>query len=69
MKSLKKENSGIFKNYKPGVKIKTCKDCGRDFEQSKGARYERKYCVDCSKKRKEDYENLWKVTAEDCGDD
>ena len=54
VKSIKKENSGIFKNYKPKTKVKKCKDCGKDFEQPGSARYERKYCSDCSKKRKDD---------------
>lgn len=66
MKSIKKENSGIFKNYKPASKTVKCKDCGEEFEQIKGARYERKYCKKCSEKRKQDYESLWKVSADDC---
>ena len=43
-----------------------CKDCGKEFEVSPRARYSRKYCKKCSEKRKKDYENLWKVKAEDC---
>jgi len=46
-------------------KIK-CKDCGKEVELNPKARYTRKYCEKCSKKRKDDYENLWKVGAEDC---
>jgi hypothetical protein len=49
-------------------KIVKCKDCSTKFEQKGSARYERKYCDKCSKKRKRDYENLWKVKAEDCDD-
>lgn len=43
-----------------------CKDCGKEFVVSARARYARKYCEKCSKARKKDYENLWKVKAEDC---
>lgn len=49
-------------------KIIKCKDCGKEFEKSPNARYERKYCEKCSKKRKEDYDNLWKVSADECDD-
>jgi len=66
VRSIKTQNSGIFKNYAPKTKIKKCKDCGKEFEQKGGARYERKYCEKCSKKRKADYESLWKVTADNC---
>ena len=66
VKSIKKENSGIFKNYKPKEKEKKCKDCGNTFIQKGTVRFERKYCEECSKKRKEDYENLWQVSADDC---
>ena len=45
-----------------------CKDCGKEFETKPNARYPRKYCDKCSKKRKKDYEALWKVKAEDCED-
>ena len=43
-----------------------CKDCGAEFIQKATARFPRKYCDKCSKKRKKDYENLWKVKAKDC---
>jgi len=46
-----------------------CKDCGKEFEVKSSGRYRRKYCKKCSKKRKKDYENLWKVKAEDCEDE
>ena len=52
----------------PAKKVK-CRDCGKEFEQKKTARYARKYCEKCSKKRKKDYEGLWKVKAGDCDDD
>lgn len=54
------------KKKKP-IKVK-CKDCGKIFEQKATARFQRKYCDACSKKRKKDYENLWKVTADECED-
>ncbi len=47
---------------------KNCVECGKEFEQKAGARYPRKYCEKCSAKRKKDYENLWKVTADECDD-
>ena len=50
-------------------KIKKCKDCNKEFKQTKKARYERKYCPECSKQRKKDYENLYLVNAEDCEDE
>ena len=50
---------------KKNKKVK-CKSCGKEFEISSRARFKRKYCPACSKKRKEDYESLWKVKAEDC---
>ncbi len=68
MKSRKKQNSGIFANYKPPKIKKNCKDCGKEFEQVKGAKYTKKYCKECSQKRKKDYEELWKVTADECED-
>lgn len=66
MKSRKRENSGIFKNYKEPTIKKKCKDCGKEFEQKKHARYAKKYCKECSEKRKKDYDELWKVTADEC---
>lgn len=49
------------------MKTKACKDCGKEFEFTPG-KYERKYCKKCSEQRKKDYENLYKVKAEDCED-
>lgn len=49
--------------------IKKCKDCGKEFEQPRKAKYQRKYCQKCSKQRKKDYENLYLVSAEDCEED
>lgn len=68
MKSQKIKNSGIFENYKPKEKIVKCKDCGLEFTQKGTAKFKRKYCDKCSKKRKDDYANLWKVCANDCDD-
>lgn len=34
------------------MKKKKCKDCNKLFEVNPNARYKRKYCLDCSKKRK-----------------
>ena len=45
-------------------KIK-CKDCAKEFEFKPG-KYTRKYCPKCSKQRKKDYDNLYKVTPGDC---
>ena len=58
----------IIDPKKKKTKIVKCKDCGKEFEQKATARYQRKYCKKCSKKRKKDYENLWKVKASDCED-
>lgn len=46
-----------------------CKDCGKEFTAKISARYSRKYCDKCSKKRKEDYENLHSVKFEDCDEE
>ncbi|MBR9705212.1 cytochrome C551 [Candidatus Pacearchaeota archaeon] len=46
-----------------------CKDCGKEFSFNKTNKYIRKYCDKCSKKRKEDYENLYMVKAEDCDEE
>lgn len=48
-------------------KIK-CKDCQKEIEIDTLGRYKRKYCEKCSKKRKEDYDNLYTVNAKDCED-
>ncbi len=50
------------------VKKIACKDCGKIFESQISSRYTRKYCDKCSKKRKEDYENLYSVNFEECED-
>ncbi len=53
---------------KPKPKIIKCKECGKEFEQPLRARYPRKFCDKCSKERKKAYEELWKVTADECED-
>ncbi|MBC8435077.1 hypothetical protein H8D91_01095 [archaeon] len=58
----------IYVNPTPKIKKVICKDCGKEFEQKATARFARKYCDKCSAKRKKDYENLWKVTADECED-
>jgi rRNA maturation endonuclease Nob1 len=45
---------------------KECKDCGKEFETTPHARYPRKFCDKCSKKRKKDYENIHSITADEC---
>ena len=47
---------------------KTCKDCKKEFEVKANSRFTRKYCDDCSKKRKKDYDNLYSVKFEECED-
>jgi len=54
---------------KPKPEMKKCKECGTEFEQSPKARYPRKFCDKCSKQRKKAYEELWKVTADECDDE
>jgi hypothetical protein len=58
----------IYINNEGKVKKRICRDCKKEFEQKATARFPRKYCDACSKKRKEDYENLWQVTADECED-
>jgi len=43
-----------------------CRDCGTMFVPPKKGRYARKFCTKCSKQRKKDYENLYKLSAKDC---
>ena len=46
-----------------------CRDCKKEFVLKKKGRYARKYCDKCSKQRKKDYENLYKVKFEDTVDE
>jgi DNA-directed RNA polymerase subunit RPC12/RpoP len=50
------------------IKIVKCADCKKDIEIDTTSKYKRKYCKECSKKRKEDYDNLYKVSADECED-
>ena len=49
--------------------MKKCKDCGKEFEVNPFAKYERKYCLECSKKRKKMWDEQWKVKFEDLTED
>ena len=50
-------------------KIKKCLSCKTEFEAIPRARFTRKYCEKCSKKRKKLWANQWKVKYEDLPDD
>jgi Zn finger protein HypA/HybF involved in hydrogenase expression len=45
-----------------------CRTCGETFEIKPTAKFQRKYCLECSKKNKEYYDNLDSVTVDDCDD-
>lgn len=47
----------------------TCADCKQEFVLKKTGRYKRKYCAKCSKQRKKDYDNLYRVKFEDTVDE
>ena len=49
--------------------MKKCGDCGTEFEVNPHARFPRKYCDKCSKKRKKMWDEQWKVKYEDMEDD
>lgn len=53
----------------PKPKKKKCFDCGKEFEVSPSARFPRKYCDECSKKRKKAWDNQWKIKFEDLEDE
>lgn len=48
---------------------KKCFDCKKEYTYNPNARYERKYCPECGKKRKKMWDNQWKVKFEDLPDD
>jgi len=54
---------------KPKLKKIKCKECGKEFETNPKARFPRKYCDVCSKKRKKMWDDQWKVKFEDMEDD
>lgn len=45
-----------------------CKSCGKEFEIKPTARFQRKYCTECSKANKDYYDNLDSITVDDCED-
>jgi hypothetical protein len=48
------------------MKMKLCADCKKnEFEVKPFSKYQRKYCKECSEKRKKLWENQWKVKFED----
>jgi hypothetical protein len=51
------------------MKKKVCLDCKKEFEVVARGRFERKYCKDCSAKRKKMWDNQWKLKIEDFDDD
>ena len=50
-------------------KIKKCLSCKTEFEAIPRARFTRRYCEKCSKKRKKMWDNQWKIKYEDLPDD
>ncbi len=51
------------------IKKKICPDCKKEFDFDSTARFKRKYCKDCSDKRKKAWDNQWKVKFEDLEDE
>lgn len=51
------------------MKKKLCFICKSEFEVVHNSRYERKYCLKCSKKRKKEWDNQWKIKFEDLPDE
>lgn len=51
------------------MKTKVCFDCKKEFELNPRARFERKYCKECSEKRKKLWEKIDQVKFEDLPDD
>lgn len=49
-------------------KIK-CFECKKEIEVETSSRYRRKYCEECSAKRKKMWDEQWKVKYEDLPDD
>ena len=50
-------------------KTKKCLECGKEFEFNPHAKFKRKYCKNCSAKRKKMWDEQWKVKFEDLEDD
>lgn len=51
------------------MKMKKCADCKVEFEVNPNARFPRKYCNECSAKRKKMWDNQWKIKFEDCDEE
>jgi predicted nucleic acid-binding Zn-ribbon protein len=51
------------------AKTKKCFECGKEFEVSPRARYMRKYCPECSEKRKKMWDEQWKVKFDEMEDE
>jgi hypothetical protein len=51
------------------IKKKKCLECKKSFEVNPHARFVRKYCELCSKKRKKMWDNQWKIKFEDLDGD
>ncbi len=51
------------------MKKQKCLQCKKEFEVSSNARFPRKYCKECSEKRKKMWDEQWKVKFEDLDDE
>ena len=47
------------------MKKQKCLDCKKEFEINPRARFPRKYCNECSQKRRKMWDEQWKVKFED----
>jgi hypothetical protein len=49
------------------MKVKTCRDCKKEFTpKSSFSRYPQKYCDKCAKERREAYADIHNISADDC---
>ena len=51
------------------LKQMKCKECGKEFVIKPGSRFIRKFCDRCSRKRKEEYQNLYRIKFDECEDE
>ncbi len=51
------------------IKKKACLQCKKEFDFETSAKFPRKYCKQCSDKRKKKWDNQWKVKFEDLDDE
>ena len=51
------------------MRKKKCLECKEEFDVNPLARYERKYCLKCSAKRKKMWDEQWKVKFEDLSEE